>query len=113
MISRPRQIVLLLAPVLLACSLGGCASINERAAAAVSDYVPQWAGGLPRDAPPRRGTAEYDEWIKERERQRLLPADQRDKAASAATSSAASTPSATGSTSSNTSASSSGLSPAH
>src|SRR5215831_14547784 len=103
MISCPRQIVLLLAPALLACSLGGCASVNERAAAALGDYVPQWAGGLPADAPPRPGTAKYDEWMKERERQRLLPADQRNKPAPAATSSSAgSTPSATGSTSSNT-----------
>lgn len=43
----------------------------------MGDYIPQWAGGLPADAPPRPGTAKYDEWMKERERQRQLPADQR------------------------------------
>ena len=112
MTSRLHQIVILVATTLLACSLGGCASINEKAAAAMGDYVPKWAGGLPADAPPRQGTAKYDEWMKERERQRLLPADQRDKDASSANSSpGGSTPSATGSTSSNTSAS--GLSPVH
>ena len=63
--------------VLLASGLAGCASMNERAAAAMGDYVPQWAGGLPADAPPRPGTAKYDEWMKERERQRQLPADKR------------------------------------
>ena len=114
MIPHLRQIVLLLAPALLAYSLSGCASMNERAAAALGDYVPQWAGGMPPDAPPRPGTAKYDEWMKERERQRLLPADQRDKAAPAATSSsAASAPSSTGSISSNASASSPGLPPPH
>jgi hypothetical protein len=63
--------------MLLGSSLAGCASINERASAAMGDYVPQWAGGLPADAPPRPGTAKYDEWMKERDRQRQLPADQR------------------------------------
>ena len=43
-------------------------------AAGMGDYVPQWLGGLPADAPPRPGTAKYDEWMKERERQRLEPA---------------------------------------
>ncbi len=109
MISRFHQPALLVALALIACSLGGCASINEKASAAMGDYIPQWAGGLPADAPPRPGTAKYDEWMKERERQRLLPADQRDKASSAASS----TPSAAGSTSSNASASSSGLAPVH
>ena len=35
--------------------------------------IPQWAGGLPADAPPRPGTAKYDEMMKERERERLTP----------------------------------------
>ena len=51
--------------------------MNEKASAAMGYYVPQWAGGLPADAPPRPGTAKYDEWMKERERLRQLPADQR------------------------------------
>ncbi|MBU6461552.1 MAG: hypothetical protein KGK01_18030 [Bradyrhizobium sp.] len=37
----------------------------------MADYVPQWLGGLPADAPPRPGTAKYDEFMKERERKRL------------------------------------------
>jgi len=63
--------------------------MNERASAAMGDYVPQWAGGLPADAPPRPGTAKYDAWMKERERQRQLPADQRPPDAQASTSSSA------------------------
>lgn len=27
---------------------------------AMGDYMPYWAGGLPKDAPPRPGTPEYD-----------------------------------------------------
>jgi hypothetical protein len=73
----PRLLVSLLASVLLACSLAGCASINEKLSAGMGDYVPKWAGGIPADAPPRPGTAKYDEFMKERERQRQLPADQR------------------------------------
>jgi len=25
-----------------------------------------WLGGMPKDVPPRRGTPEYDEWMKKR-----------------------------------------------
>jgi hypothetical protein len=61
-----------------ACGLAGCGTINERLAAGVSDAIPAWAGGMPADAPPRPGTAKYDEYMKERERKRLLPASERD-----------------------------------
>ena len=57
--------------------LGGCSSINEKLAAGVSDSIPAWAGGLPADAPPRPGTAKYDEYMRERDRQRLMPAAER------------------------------------
>jgi len=79
MTARFRQFVMLLAAALAAGTLSGCGTINERMSAAVGDYVPQWAGGLPADAPPRPGTAKYDEFMRERERQRHLPADQRQK----------------------------------
>jgi hypothetical protein len=26
----------------------------------MGDYIPHWAGGLPKDVPPRPGTPEYD-----------------------------------------------------
>lgn len=51
--------------------LAGCGAINAHLAAGISDYVPHWAGGLPADAPPRPGSAKYDEYIKDRERKRL------------------------------------------
>jgi hypothetical protein len=82
-----RQLALLLAIALTACGLGGCGTINAKLADGLGDYIPQWAGGLPADAPPRPGTAKYDELMRERERKRLEPA------AAAADSAAKSTPS--------------------
>jgi hypothetical protein len=76
------RVAALLASTLLACSLAGCSSVNEKLSAGMGDVIPQWAGGLPADAPPRPGTAQYDEYMKERERNRLLPADQRSTAKS-------------------------------
>jgi hypothetical protein len=72
---RPRQLAILFACALLS----GCGTINERMSASMADYVPQWAGGLPADAPPRPGSPKYDEFKRERERQRLIPADQREQ----------------------------------
>jgi hypothetical protein len=69
-----RHLAVFMAVALPACGLGGCASINEKLSAGMGNYIPQWAGGLPADAPPRRGTPEYDEYMKERERKRLEPA---------------------------------------
>ncbi len=72
------QVAALLAAAILACSLTGCASINEKLASGMGEYIPQWAGGLPADAPPRPGTVAYDEFMKERERKRVQPAAERD-----------------------------------
>ena len=74
---RARHIVTIAAVTLAGCSLAGCGTINEKLASGVSDIVPVWAGGMPADAPPRPGTAKYDEYMKERERKRLLPASER------------------------------------
>jgi hypothetical protein len=69
-----RQLAVVLAVALPACGLGGCGTINAKLADGMGDYIPQWAGGLPADAPPRPGTAKYDEFMRERERKRLEPA---------------------------------------
>jgi hypothetical protein len=71
---------------LVAGGLSGCGTINEKLADGMGDYIPQWAGGLPADAPPRPGTAKYDEYMKERERKRLEPAPAKNDAASTPTS---------------------------
>lgn len=64
----------------LAAGLSGCGTVNEKLSAGMGDYVPQWAGGLPADAPPRPGTPQYDAWMKERQRLRQVPAAEREKA---------------------------------
>ena len=73
MTSRWRQLPLLLCLVPVACTLAGCGSINSHLSAGMGDMIPHWAGGLPADAPPRPGTAKYDEVMKQRERARLEP----------------------------------------
>ena len=72
-----RHIVTILTVALAGCGLTGCGTINEKIAAGVSDAIPAAIGGMPADAPPRPGTAKYDEYMRERERKRLLPASER------------------------------------
>ena len=81
---RPRHPAVLLALALLACGLSGCGTINEKLADGLGDYVPQWLGGLPADAPPRPGTARYDEFMRERDKKRLEPATGDDATTSSA-----------------------------
>ena len=71
---RAHHIVVIAALALASLALGGCSSINEKLGAGVGDTLPQWAGGLPPDVPPRRGTPEYEAYMKEREKKRLEPA---------------------------------------
>jgi hypothetical protein len=73
---KTRAIVAIAAAALAGC-LAGCGTINEKISAGVSDAIPAWAGGIPADAPPRPGTAQYDEFMRERERKRQLPASER------------------------------------
>src|SRR5579863_6026134 len=40
-------------------ALGSCASVS----ATVSDHWPTWAGGMPKDVPPRPGAPGYDEFL--------------------------------------------------
>ena len=76
----------LIALALAACGLSGCGTVNGYLASGMSDYLPQWAGGLPPDAPPRPGSAKYDEFIRERERKRLEAAPPKDEAGAASAS---------------------------
>jgi hypothetical protein len=69
-----RHIAVIAAFALVATILGGCSSINEKLAPVVGETIPHWAGGLPKDVPPRRGTPEYDAYMQEQERKRLEPA---------------------------------------
>jgi hypothetical protein len=47
------QMVRLIALVIAVTALASCTGT-------VFDYMPEWAGGLPKSAPPRPGTPEYD-----------------------------------------------------
>jgi len=85
MIVTTRQVAILFAAAGLAGCLAGCSTINAKIADSMGDYIPQWAGGLPADAPPRPGTAKYDEQMKEREKARQQPAAERDNAGQPAT----------------------------
>ncbi|MGY4194001.1 hypothetical protein ACVIM9_003342 [Bradyrhizobium sp. USDA 4520] len=81
--SRPISVLTALA--FAACTLGGCGTVNRKLSAGMADYIPAWAGGLPADAPPRAGTPEYDKFMQERERKRLMPAAERGDDAKPAT----------------------------
>jgi hypothetical protein len=72
-----RQLATLFAAALFAGGLSGCGTMNEKMSAGMADTIPAWAGGLPADAPPRPGTAKYDEFMRERERLRQMPAAER------------------------------------
>jgi hypothetical protein len=79
------RISTLMALAAVACGLSGCGTINGYLANSMGEYIPHFVGGLPADAPPRPGTAKYDEFMKERERKRLEPAvpkQETDKASS-------------------------------
>jgi len=52
----------------IACMLLPACATDPRPAvsAAVTDSVPTWLGGMPKDVPPRPGTPEYEAWQKKR-----------------------------------------------
>ena len=72
---RARHITTIAALALVGLAACGCSSINERIGPGIGDALPQWAGGLPADVPPRRGTPEYDAYMKERKRLEPAPAN--------------------------------------
>ena len=105
-----RHIVTIAALLFAGFALGGCGTINEKITPTVVDAIPQWVGGMPNDVPPRRGSPEYDAYMRERERKRLEPA----VAADGAKSSSPTSPSTASSSASNASASSAlALDPVH
>jgi hypothetical protein len=51
-------------------ALGSCASVS----ATVSDHWPTWAGGMPKDVPPRPGSPGYDEFLVHQQGKDVTPA---------------------------------------
>jgi hypothetical protein len=90
--SASQHLPVVVAIALMACGLGGCGTVNSYLATGFEEVIPAWAGGLPADAPPRPGTQKYDEFMRQREQQRLQPAAKKDDAS--ATSTSPSTPTA-------------------
>jgi len=58
--------LLVAATVLGSCSSGGV----------IGDWLPHWAGGYPRNAPPRPGTKEYEEFVQRLQANSVVPAVQ-------------------------------------
>ena len=57
---------------LAALSLSSCSTVNRTVGEHIAD-MPPWMGGLPADAPPRRGTPEYDEFMAKRAQEAATP----------------------------------------
>jgi hypothetical protein len=77
---RTRHLLIVLAVMLPACVQSGCSTINT-SLAGTGEALPTWLGGMPADVPPRRGTPQYDEFMKEQERKRLTPAPPKEEPA--------------------------------
>jgi hypothetical protein len=59
---------------LMALVIAGTVLASCNGGGVMGDYMPHWAGGLPKDSPPRPGTPEYDAY-----RQKLDAEAARDK----------------------------------
>jgi hypothetical protein len=57
------------AAVAICLALGGCSSFSGF----VADTWPTWAGGMPKDVPPRPGAPGYEEFIAHQQRQDAAP----------------------------------------
>jgi hypothetical protein len=81
-----RHIAKIVVLALAGAALCGCSSISERAGPSVGEILPTWAGGMPKDVPPRKGTPEYDAYMSEREKRWREPAPANANAAAQPTS---------------------------
>ena len=66
-----RRILTVLRTFLTLCAL--CLLVSAYASGPHIADMPHWMGGLPPDAPPRRGTPEYDAWQAERAKEAARP----------------------------------------
>ena len=69
---------------LICAGVAGCSSVNSFLAAKVADTIPEWAGGLPPDAPPRPGDPRYPQYEQELKKDLAAPKGKDVKAANPA-----------------------------
>ena len=53
--------------------LSGCGSINTYLAETMADKIPTWAGGVPKDSPPRSTDPRYAAFLEEQKAHALKP----------------------------------------
>ena len=68
-VGTTKRLCTLTAALCVCLTLGACGSFSGF----VSDTWPTWAGGMPKDVPPRRGTPEYDAWMAKRAQEAARP----------------------------------------
>jgi hypothetical protein len=65
-----RQALIVLRALLIGttfCPLAGCGVLHDVSAKGgefVGDHLPVWAGGLPKDVPPRPNDPGYQQWVR-------------------------------------------------
>ena len=64
-----KRLFTLTAALCVCLTLGACSSFSGF----VSDTWPTWAGGMPKDVPPRPGAPGYEEFIAHQQRQDVPP----------------------------------------
>lgn len=51
--------------LLLSVFLSGCGALNSFLGTSIGDFMPSWAGGLPKDVPPRPTDPRYQQYMDE------------------------------------------------
>ncbi len=56
--------------------LSGCGEVSSRMAETIADYWPAWAGGEPKDVPPRPDDPRYQQFIEMEKAKAIVPSSQ-------------------------------------
>jgi hypothetical protein len=70
---KPNGMTTIKSAVLCLAALSPSSCAGGRTAGEHIADMPHWMGGLPADAPPRRGTPEYDAWMAARAQDAARP----------------------------------------
>jgi hypothetical protein len=71
--------------LLLASTVGGCASMRSFVSNTTADVIPAWAGGEPADVPPRPGEPGYEKFRQDLKAELAAPKGGKPKDGSTAT----------------------------